>query len=439
MSTPSPGRVSFAPDDAGAPHTGSTLLRAAMAEAVDRFPAAFGELRIPEDPKQFKRVLPDLIVQFEARRADAPDRVDIARVLAAYVPDRTLLDGEPLGDALVRGRAASPPMSRRGTAPTGWTPSVPWGDRRFEGAVIEALADEMLRAHCLTRPAADALRWMATERLRQPLDLDGETFVILGAGAELAPTELLLRAGARVLWLDVRPPFGITDTDHAGTLVHRPTIGDLLQDPAAVWAAVADEATNRPIHALLYAYAPGGGRELLLTSVMNTLVSRLPNGALRSVSMLVSPTTPGEVSPHERAVRTERRAASPRWQRALARIRVLPEPAFHAAGGTEVARSIVALQGPTYLAAQYLAKMMAAESWSTDLRPARISANVAGITRTRSLEHPLFQAGFLGAPAFGIRVFDPEETRVLAALLMLHDVLRPDAPGADPTGGPAAV
>lgn len=438
MSTSSTGTVTFSPDDAGTPHTGSTLLRAAMAEAVARYPAVFGDLSIPADPKRFKRALPDLIVQFEARRADSVHRVDIARQLAAFVPARTLLGGEPLADAIVRSRPLPEPLVRRGTATSGWAPSVSYADRTWEGPAIGELADVLVRDHLVTGAAAAALRWMAGERLSRPVDLAGETFVVLGAGAELAPTLLLLRAGARVLWIDAQAPTTISDADHAGTLVYLPTVGDLLGDPASVYGAVAAEARNRPVHILLYAYAPGGGRELLLTSVMNTLVARLPPGALRSVTMLVSPTTPGEVPAEDRGARAERRAGAPRWQRALARLGVLPEPAGHRAGDTEVARSIVALQGPTYLAAQYLTKMMAAEAWAIDLAPVRVSANVAGITRTRSLEHPLFLAGFLGAPAFGIRIYPPDETRVLSTLLMLHDVLNPAAPGADPTGGPAA-
>jgi hypothetical protein len=59
-----------------------------------------------------------------------------------------------------------------------------------------------------------------------------------------------------------------------------------------------------------------------------------------------------------------------------------------------------------------------------------VSANVAGITRTRSMSHPIFQAAFLGAPAFGVQIFDPETTRALSGLLMLHDLLNPNAHGA---------
>ena len=49
---------------------------------------------------------------------------------------------------------------------------------------------------------------------------------------------------------------------------------------------------------------------------------------------------------------------------------------------------------------------------------------------TRSLAHPLFQAAFIGAPHFGVRIFDPATTRALSGLLILHDLLNPSAPGA---------
>jgi len=44
--------------------------------------------------------------------------------------------------------------------------------------------------------------------------------------------------------------------------------------------------------------------------------------------------------------------------------------------------------------------------------------------------HPLFQAAFLGAPRFGIEIYQPATTRAVSGLLMLHDVLNPAAPGA---------
>ena len=59
-----------------------------------------------------------------------------------------------------------------------------------------------------------------------------------------------------------------------------------------------------------------------------------------------------------------------------------------------------------------------------------VSANVAAISRTRSLSHPLFEAAYAGATAFGVETFAPETTRALSGLLTLHDLLNPAAPGA---------
>lgn len=57
-----------------------------------------------------------------------------------------------------------------------------------------------------------------------------------------------------------------------------------------------------------------------------------------------------------------------------------------------------------------------------------VSAPVAPITRTASLQHPLFEAGFEGAPLLDMLISEPRATRVLCALLAFHDLLRPDAP-----------
>jgi hypothetical protein len=111
--------------------------------------------------------------------------------------------------------------------------------------------------------------------------------------------------------------------------------------------------------------------------------------------------------------------------------------------GIPVARAIVPLQGVSYQAAQYISKILTAEVFATqgiDLqgppRPLRVSANVAGITKTRSLNHPVFQAAFLGAPTFGVEIFEVPTTQALATLLILHDLLNPQQ---NPTGDISAL
>jgi hypothetical protein len=162
---------------------------------------------------------------------------------------------------------------------------------------------------------------------------------------------------------------------------------------------------------------------------MDALVEALGPAVVKSVSFYVSPTSPGELQPEDLAVATARGEAPKLWQRGLAAARMLKAPGHVGA----VARGVISLQGAGYQAAQYLTKIISGEVLATSGlggAPITVSANVAGITNTRSLSHPLFQAGFEGAPLFGVRIYEPATTRALAGLLMLHDLLNPEAPGA---------
>lgn len=408
--------------------TGSALFREALATACVAFPDALDGVAVPTDNQAFKSKLSETVVRFEARRADSARRTDIARNLVDTLDTHTRFGeaGQPLSASLQPGTAHCHEVTGHG--PVGWTPEITYRDQHYRGAAIAELADRMREDYQLTDEAAAALRWVAKELLHEPVNLSGQTFALLGAGAELAPTPYLLQAGARVVWVDTKPATELAERPDtfAGTLVQYVGASDLLSSPCAIYQALGNEADNAPLHLGLYAYAPGRGRELRLTAAMNGITSKLPDDALRSVAMLISPTTPGATSPTCLADSAARLEAAPRWQHMLSRARLLSTDSHHRAGQTEISRSIVPLQGPTYLAAQYLAKMMVAEVWAADRPGVRISANVAGITHTQSLSHPLFLAGFAGAPVFGIEVYTPPQTRVLMALLMLHDALRPD-------------
>ncbi len=403
--------------------TGSSLLRGALFDAIEAFPEVFAGLSVPASRGAFKSAWPELVGAFEARRVASPQRLAVARHLASYLPQRTRFGNDRLAERIGAAGAASP-TQRVGTAAPGWIPAVDWGGRRYAGPEIAELADALREACQITDAGAKALRWVADTLLGEPLVLDTHRFALLGAAAELAPTRYLLAAGARVLWVDRQAP-ELAPDGFAGTLVHVPGAEDLLAQTPSIGAAVAREAAEGPLHVGMYAYAPGRGRELLLTAAMNEVADQA-NPA--SVMLLVSPTTPGEVHTGCREDREARTARAPAWQRVLRGLGALGGTPHHGAGEVEVARSIVALQGPTYQAAQYLGKMMVAEAWAADRAPLAVSANVAGITHTRSLEHPLFLAGFAGAPAFGIQIFEPEQTRVIMTLMMLHDLLNDEAP-----------
>ncbi|MCC6623069.1 MAG: hypothetical protein IT385_17560 [Deltaproteobacteria bacterium] len=430
--------------------TGSAFFHRLLSEAVSRFPAALSQARFPADARAFKKDYARALVRFEAARVASPERVDIARhlVTGLHAGLGFTRDGGrlPLAEHLAT-RAPDPRMTTvdgAGGRP-GLVPSVTSGGAAYDRRSIVSLAEDLRRQHHMTDAALAALRWIV-ERAEADgglIDLRGEHFALLGAGAELAPTAMLLRAGATILWIDrVGPAERLSPDDlqaSAGRLVTAEGASDLLADPLAVAAAIARfaERAERPVHVGLFAYAPGQGRELRLAAGMDAIVRSLDPGLVGSVSMFVSPTIPAEVQSEDHARASARAAAPAVWQRALERVRAIRGPGHHQSGGSPIAHAVVALQGPTYQAAQYLAKVLSAEVYATSglglggaSSPVRVSANIAGITATRSLVHPLFQAGFLGAPSFGIRIFEPTTTRSLASLLVLHDLLNPAAPSA---------
>jgi hypothetical protein len=213
---------------------------------------------------------------------------------------------------------------------------------------------------------------------------------------------------------------------------------DILEHPAEVAATIAAFAVSGPLHVGLYAYAAGQCQEWRLAAAMNAIVRSLPAGTADSVSLFTSPTSPAVVQAEDRRAAEQRLASAPAWQKALRLAGRLPDGHAHR-DGVHIARSIVPIQGASYQAAQYFGKLLASEVWAVygnDLNgagePLRASANTAAVTRTRSLSMPIFEAGFLGASAFGVETLAPATTRWLNGLLALHDLLREEAPAAAP-------
>lgn len=434
--------------------TGSSILYGALSAAVAEFPRDFEGFSLPARDT-FKRSFGEAIVRFEACRVASANRVAIARRMVAVLDGHlhhagagTVSLKEHLGAerALPRLEVAS-----RGASVGGYKVEIPWRREHFRGAAgLATLADRLLEASLATERVHRALHWVAKRVEGDRLDLRGERFALLGAAAELAPTGLLLEAGADVLWID-RQAFAGSMVERAlagrssGTLYAPagPEGSDLLADPGAALAAVrAFRDAGGPIHLGLLAYAPGKGRELRLAGAMDAMTRTLPAGVAKSVALYVSPTTPGEVQPEDRRAAADRRAKAPLWVKLLERTGGLRPNAHHEHRGERgvhaISRTIVTVQGPTYQAAQYIAKMLAAEVLLADGiggEPVTVSANVAGITATRSLQHPLFQAAFIGAPRFGVEIFEPETTRALSGLLMVHDALNPEAVGASSHAG----
>jgi hypothetical protein len=424
--------------------SGSSFLLGLLREAVERFPDAFRKAELPAEASTFRRRFELALPRFEALRIRAPERTAIARYLTRRALESLRFQGpdrsEPLREALSQrpdpGALEVRPLGGR-RAPT---PAVPYGGREHRGKGLSELADRLLRARRLTRAAAAALHWMAERTESAGLDLSAHRFAILGAAAEIAPTPLLLAAGAQVLWIDVRDPRATQEGD--GTLHLAPGARDLLREPHRIAAAIERFADKGPVHLGLFAYAPGRGRELRLAGAMNAIVHALDPALVRSVSLFVSPTTALQVQAQEAAAARASARALPLWQRALAGVGVLDPSAPLGERGPWISRTVVPLQGLAYQAAQYVSKILFAEACATGgtrldapvPQPVTVSANVAGITATRSMQHPVFQAAFAGATRFGIEVFAPETTRALSGLLLVHDLLDPQAPGSSDAG-----
>lgn len=421
----------------------AALLHRILREVTERFPEAFDDIAIPDEVSAFRDAYPELLPQFEAARADAEARIGIAEFLAGAAGNALVWsDGDaeiPLDQALGGDAAPIELESREPNASPGLIPRVEVGGGAVTGDELRRYVAGLVDRDAASSGVATSVDWMVdqAEAGSGRLDLSRRRVALLGAAAELAPTRLWLEAGAEVLWLDLAGPSpAVFDAPRGGALHWVPDGVDLLRRPREVVATLRRFASDGPADLGLYAYAPGRGREWRLVAAMNAIVAALPPGTVRSVSVLVSPTSPGVLTPRDIAAEERRRATRPGWQASLDRLGLLGRGSGHVTrGDVHVNRGVVSMQGAGYQAAQYLGKLMTAETWAArgrskgaDPQGLRVSANTAGISRTTSMRHPVFDTAFGGAAAFGIETYAPETTRSLNGLLTIRDVIDPDAP-----------
>ncbi|MEE4361895.1 MAG: hypothetical protein V2I63_10270 [Pseudomonadales bacterium] len=426
----------------------SALLHETLLDSVRAFPDLFVDAAFPESASLFRSAYPAILPRFEAARVAAPARAAIARRLARvwagclqWADDAGRVGlHEALADTVAPLRLK---MHAFGGRP-GWTPAPVYRGERWSGAQIAGLGAALAERDVITPAAAEALAWVAEHALQGGvLDLSGRRIAVLGANAEMAPTRHWLEAGAEVLWIDIAPPpADWFEGDRrggdalAGRLHWCPEGADLLTQPREILATLRAFAAEGPLDLGLYAYAPGRARELRLTGVMNALVEALPPESIASVTLLVSPTTPTALDARDLEATAARRARRPAWEAALSAIGLLGRgDGFVRSGDGAATRTVVSIQGASYQAAQYLGKIAVAEAWATHGQvsreapaPLRVSANTAAITRTRSLDHPVFAAAFGGAGAFGVETFTPRQSRCVNGLLAVADWLVPERP-----------
>jgi hypothetical protein len=422
------------------------LFHKVLSQALTHY-QELGSAHLPANAQAFKRQYGSALARFEAARCASKQRAEIARFIVqktlealVYVEENGAVN--PLLDYLKKPVTPAKLVRNASPSASGLSVEVPFEGKLWRGREVIALAERLFDAHQISRAACDALSWIVEHAAAHGgrISLYNQRFALLGAGAELAPTRLLLKAGASVLWVDPADPLALraSGQEHGGVLVYSEQARDLLLEPAAVLSAIGEFASKSPVHVGMFAYAGGESQEWRLGAAMNAITASLDPSLVRSVSLLVSPTSPGSLEPESVKAADVRRRAAPFWQRMLSLAGILSRPGHYEFGAEAIALATVSIQGLSYQAAQYISKIAAAESYAvfgTDLyasepRSLTVSANVGGVTRTRSLAHPIFAAAFQGAPAFGVRIFDADTTRALSAYLMLHDLLNPNAPGA---------
>lgn len=425
--------------------TSSSYFHGLLEQACLAFPELSGAC-IPSSLQEFKRDFDKLLPRFELSRVKSPRRTEIARFICqrADLGLRFATESSELSleDAWKKPVRALPLVQVNLPGLGRLMPSVAFEGRLHESARLTGLIHQFEEQRRMTPSARDGLLWVnELARSEGGLSLHGRRFVLLGAGAELAPVDLLLGAGADVLWLDLRDPEidRLLSPRLSGSLRFVRGGADLITAPQSVAATIEHFAGAGPVHICMYAYS--GRRELAfeLSCAMNAVVNRLPSELVASVTTLLSTSTPASVCAEDRLAAKLKAENPTRLVRSLLATRAL-RYGFEEDDRACIARSYVKALGESYQAAHYVGKMLAAEAYAVygsrfievDRAPEAltVSANVTPITSTKSLlASPVFEAALLGARAFDIGVAEPETSRTVSGMLSLHDLLHPGAPG----------
>ncbi|MGN6524088.1 MAG: hypothetical protein ACTHMZ_12950 [Actinomycetes bacterium] len=345
--------------------------------------------------------------------------------------------------------------------------SLPWHGGRLREDELSGQLAAWQDAGVLEPSAADAVRAVIDHP--EWLDLDDLDFVVVGAGAEMAPTLSLLRWGARVTAVDV-PATGVWERlvaaagQLAGTLVvplqgegagiaHGsgsgaegaprpggavgPVLGlDVRRAPGAV-GALAVRVARRPVFGN-YVYADGRAFPPLQQAVdlaWERARSARPEAACAMLAtptdVFLAPPDAVEVARARFAARGWRRLAQAPLRAATGLVPAarLFRPAYRRTVDVPdgrrlgVADSLVVQQGPNYALAKQLQRWRALVEFDAGRV---VSANVAPPTRTRSVvRNRVLAAAYAGAGRFGVEVFAPATSSALMAALLVHDLRAP--------------
>ena len=266
--------------------------------------------------------------------------------------------------------------------------------------------------------------------------------VLLGAGSQMGPLEMLCRWGAHVIAVDLprhhiweqiisaarRGSGRLTFPAVAGSGPLEQRAGaDLLEQAPEVTAWFS--SLDAPFTIGNYVYADGSNF-VRLSGAVDAMISRLlESGAASSLSYLATPTdvfaVPEEAVEGARAASRSRSGPVSAALRTASGKRLYVENYASTVKDTDgrtwgIADCLVPVQGPNYALAKSMQRWRALAAREAGHQ---VSANVAPATRTASVtKNRILAAAYNGAHRFGIEIFEPETSRALMAALLVHDL-----------------
>lgn len=323
--------------------------------------------------------------------------------------------------------------------------SIPYKGERLRGGALRDQLDAWVANGVITPSCAEAVRTVQDNP--DWLRLEGDTVVVLGAGAEMGPMRALLRWGADVAAVDlpttdVQERLRALASEGAGR-VHLParvltdadaTNGANLVRELPALANWLDGFEGRLVVGnYCYADGPMHVRVSMAADALGChLTSHRPDTAL---AFLATPTDVFAVTAEDVARSNDayaRRSVS----------KVLRQPLRIVSGGRLLQRnyppaadpgicdSLIPQQGPNYALAKRIQRWRATTARHNGLT---VSMNVAPSTRTRSvLKNKALAAAYSGAHRFGVEVFDPSTSNTLMAALLVHDLRSGDSAQPEP-------
>lgn len=447
------------PADAGGKRSTTQAGKAILAAALQPLePAAAARCLAERDWRQgYPRHLRRLV----ELQAAQPQAVVASCAVGLEAAWQTLVfqrDGQALPLAQALATPGTPPLrtltlaGQGAAAPARW--EVPYKGRRLHGDALARRIDAWAAAGVIEPSAAQALHLARTHP--EWFDLSDRHLVLLGAGSEAGPLAWLAQWRAHIVAVDLpRGPIWkrIAQRVAAGNgrlLAPVAAAATLGGDPAFdLQQAGADMLTQTPEIAAwlqtlgvpldLFAIAYlDGERHVRVSLAMDAIAQACSAADPRcTLAWMATPTDVFAVpQPVAEAVMQAYQDRGTLTRLAQAGLRAgsggrsfAPhiESLVAASDGSHwgVVDSLILEQGPNYALAKRL------QQWRAIV--ARSQGNVASIhvapsTTTASVvSNPALAAGFRGAKAFGIEVFEPETTNALMAAMWVHDLRNPQA------------